>query len=368
MARVRKPSVKQRAIAAPAPAKTLLGPHATKTPAKPARKRAQPPPVPRAGRSAKPVAVDPAVARGALDAVLAAPADDAPRAAYAELLTAAGNPRGELISVGLELARLGDRSEREDARTKPLWDRFRYLQSRYAIHWVAPLRALGKPTRWRWRRGFVEELRIDGRDAGCTPSNLTAVLAAEPVTELAIEACDPDLLARLLAVPGIERIRRLAVTGWAAAESGPVLGPDVGRAIAAAKRLSSLAELRAGIQLGDGGVLALLEADALAGVTHLALGAPATSTETFAALAASPLGQRLEVLEWLREPIGAAMAQVLVTMPSLHTFVASAGHVDACRDVLAARFRDRLVVETGAGLQFLIDGLQGVTHRPAPKR
>ena len=346
MARVKKPTVKQPAIIAPAPARTLLGPQATKLPAKPARKRAQPPPIPKPGTKTKRAPLDPAAARAALAAVLAAPAHDAPRATYAALLTAAGDPRGELITLGLA----SDREPRE-------------LLARHGASWTKPLKALGKPTRWRWRRGFVEELRVNGWDAGCTPGNLAVVLAAEPVTELVIEGCDPEQLARLLAVPGIERLRRLAVSGWHASEGGTFLGRIIGRA----KRLAALAELRVGIKLGDAGVLALADADPLGAVAHLALAAPEASTETFAVLAASPLGQRVEVLEWLQEPITPPMAQVLVTMPSLHTFVGSAGYVDGCRSVLAARFRARFVVED-APQRSLLDGVKGVSHRPAPKR
>ena len=364
MARARKPSVKLPAIIAPAPAATLIGPQTSKLPAKPARKRAQPPPVPKPGAKPKFTPLDPAAARTALEAVLAAPADDAPRVAYAEMLKSAGDPRGEFIAVGLELAHKGDKSEREDPSTKPLWDRFRDLHSRNSAKWTKPLKALGKPARWRWHRGFVAELRVNGWEAGCTPGNVGAVLATEPVTELSIEGCDPELLARLLAVPGVERVRRLAVSGWDASEGGAFLG----RVVAKAKRLTSVVELRLGVKLGDAGILPLLEADPLANVVHLALGAPAASTETCAALAASPLGQRLEVLEWLRERIEPSIAKVLVTMPCLHTFVGSHGHVDGARDILAPRFRDRFVIEVEHGTQYLIDGFKGVSYRPAPKR
>jgi hypothetical protein len=229
---------------------------------------------------------------------------------------------------------------------------------------MKPLRALGKEARWRFEGDAVVELRLNGYDAGCTPSNISAVLNSEPVTDLAIEGCDPDQLARLLALPGIERIKRLAVSGWDATEGGAY----VGRVIAKAKRVSGVVELRAGIKLGDAGLASLAGADALGACVHLALGMPDASTEAFAALAASPLGQQLETLEWVREPITEELAQVIVSMPCLQTFSASVACTNAFERVFGARFRDRFIIENEPGLGYLLDGVKGISYRAPPRR
>ena len=347
---------------APVPAATLIGPHATKPPAKKARPATLPgrtrplpparPAVPKPAAKAKHAPADPARLRAALDAVLAAPDDDGPRRAYGALLSAGGDPRGDFITIGLD-AKEPDRDERSRA-----------LLARNATKWTKPLKAIGKQTRWRWHRGFVHELRVNGYDAGCTPSNVSAVLDAEPVGELAIEGCDPDQLARLLALPGIERVKRLAISGWNASEGGGF----VARVLAKATRLTGVVELRAGIKLGDAGLAALGETVALDSVVHLALGAADASTEAFAKLAASPLGQHLETLEWLRQELSDDMAKVVVSMPSLQTFVASTGYVDAFVNVFRPRFRDRFVIENEPGTGYLLDGVRGVSYRSPPKR
>ena len=287
---------------APMPAATLIGPLTTKPPAKPTRAKPPPPPPPR------PKVPKPAAKR---------------------------------------------------AQTQPPVDPVKTKAARQK-----QLRALGKQARWRFDGDVVVELRLNGYDAGCTPTNVSAILSAEPITELAIEGCDPDQLARLLALPGIERVKRLAISGWDASDGGTY----VGRVLAKASRIGGVVELRAGIKLGDAGVASLAGAEGLAACVHLALGSADASPEAFAALAASPLGQRLETFEWLRENLTADIAKLITMMPSLRTLVASTGYVDAFRDMLSARFRKHFIVESEPGMGYLIDGVRGVSHRPVPKR
>lgn len=307
MVRVKKPS--GDAPVAPAPATTMIGPHATKPPAKQA----------------------PSPAATLVGPHATKPPRKQPRA---------GTLPGRAVVP------------RPAAKPRPLPpDR------------TKPLRALGRRARWRIEDGMVRELRLDGNDAGCTARNVAAVLAAEPITELALEGCDPDLLAQLLALPGLERVTRLAVSGWIASDGGTF----VGKVLAKAKRLTAVTELRAGIELGDAGLAALAKTEALGAVTHLALGVP-RAPGAFARLAASPIGQQLETLEWLRDELSAELVQLVVTLPSLRTFVASLGHTRGFDDVLAARFRDRLVIEDQPGKTCVIDGVAGVSFRPPPKR
>lgn len=326
MARTKKPTGKQPAIQAPSarttliakgplrppaaiaepvaplPAATLIGPQTTKPPAKPVRAKPPPPPPPRA---------------------------KVPRPAP------------------------------KRAQTAPVVDPAKTKAAR-----MKQLRALGKQARWRSDGDAVVELRLNGYDAGCTPTNVSAILNAEPIVELAIEGCDPDQLARLLALPGIERVKRLAISGWDASDGGAY----VGRVLATASRIGGVTELRAGIKLGDAGLASLAGAKNLGACVHLALGSADASPEAFAALAASPLGQRLETFEWLREKLSADIAKLITMMPSLMTLVASTGYVDGFRDMFVARFRDRFVVEAEPGMGYLLDGVRGVSHRPVPKR
>ncbi|MDQ3295354.1 MAG: TIGR02996 domain-containing protein [Myxococcota bacterium] len=295
--------------------------------------------------------------------MLANPDDDHARRVYADLLSAHGDPRGDFIAVQCEIAARGNRTEREDPKTKPLWERFRELHSKHSAKWTKPLKALGKHTKWELHRGFVRALSPASEEESTTPGALADILASEPVIDLELGE-EPRLLAKLLDVAGIERVRRLGVHGWSPSSGGSFVGKVVG----AATRVTGVRELRLGVKLGDPGVRALLASRALGSVTHLAIGGPGTSAKVAEELASSPLGQQLEILEWNREEITPALAKAFIAMPKLKMFVGSDGWVDGTRDLLAERFGDGFVIEDEPGDEYILDGVAGVSLRKPWKR
>src|SRR5262245_43887591 len=92
-----------------------------------------------------------------LDAVRAAPDDDAPRLRYADWLAERGDARAELIRVQCELAR----PDVPAARRAQLLLRERELFGARRDEWLQPLRALHvEGDQVTWRRGFVEEVTL----------------------------------------------------------------------------------------------------------------------------------------------------------------------------------------------------------------
>ncbi|MBA3503268.1 MAG: TIGR02996 domain-containing protein [Myxococcota bacterium] len=297
----------------------------------------------------KSVVVDPKVST-LLAEVLANPADDDARLVYADALIAAGDPRGEFIAVQVELAKRGDKTEKQDKKTKPLWDKFRELHSKHSGKWNKPVKQFGREARWWWHRGFLRAIEINTMDTDGAKW-LADILAGEPVVDLSTGADKKQL-----DVPGIERVERLAIHDEKPAQ-----------AIAQAKRLVNIRELRIGTHVKDAGMLALVKPAALGKVTHLSLGAPGVkSAASLAKLAASPLGKRLEIFEWLREDVTPDVAKIVLAMPKLHTFVYSYGYADETRDVLAKKFGDRLVEEDEGGTDYIFEGVTGVSHRRLP--
>jgi uncharacterized protein (TIGR02996 family) len=80
-----------------------------------------------------------------LDAIRAAPADDAPRMVLADLLSELGDPRGEFIAC-----QLGGAHERVDQLLAAQLD--------WAGPFIVPVH------RWTFHRGFVDELYVDDLD------------------------------------------------------------------------------------------------------------------------------------------------------------------------------------------------------------
>src|SRR5688572_9165059 len=105
--------------------------------------------------------IDPAIAPRLLADVLANPADDDARLVYADALIAAGDPRGEFIAVQVELAKRGDKTEKQDKQTKPLWDKFRELHSKHSGKWNKPVKQFGRESRWWWHRGFLRAIEVN---------------------------------------------------------------------------------------------------------------------------------------------------------------------------------------------------------------
>ncbi len=152
--------------------------------------------------------------------ILERPDDDAPRLVLADALTAAGDPRGELIVVQCALARLGAwsgglfrdwiRDGLATADIAALRTREAKLLRQHGDAWtrdVAPFvvqRGVGL------RRGFVEFIRWDA--ARHLRDGLGPVLDAAPLVRAVSLATEPaEPLAKLYASPALRRIRELHV-------------------------------------------------------------------------------------------------------------------------------------------------------------
>src|SRR5438309_11483 len=97
-----------------------------------------------------------------IEAILQHPDDDTPRLVYADWLEEHGQgERAEFIRVQCNLARLPD----DDPRRATLQVREQKLLKEHEGEWTGPLLGLlsGMVTKWRFRRGFVDELAMEAR-------------------------------------------------------------------------------------------------------------------------------------------------------------------------------------------------------------
>jgi uncharacterized protein (TIGR02996 family) len=151
--------------------------------------------------------------RELLAAIIAAPDDDAPRLVYADWLTQRGDPRGEFITIQLELAKLCDA---DDAQTAALRAREADLLSKHKRAWVgrfggtkiqhgstAKTWTKTNPTKWDFERGFVAWCSMKSADF---VRNAPALLEAEPLRRAHLTDAGIGNLAR---VPEIAMLREL---------------------------------------------------------------------------------------------------------------------------------------------------------------
>jgi len=295
---------------------------------------------------AKKVVVDASQTAVLLAAVLAEPADDDARAVLADHLIAAGDPRGEFIAVQLELARRGDPTERQDPSTKPLWDRYRALHSRYSGRWLKSVKSITEL--WRLRRGFVEWLRV-----GSVPhAAFASILATEPVTDLAIDTLEGPHLAKLLKIPGIERVTRLAVcgfdrNGFREPRDATFIPEQLQKAV---KRLPRVTELRIGAACSDRELAAL--GRLTLPVRHLMISLERhTSDRALETFFASPFARQLAKLVITRTAID-PITKYVVALPDLEAFAATIREVDNAKP-LRSRFGKRFATEDLPSFDFI---------------
>jgi uncharacterized protein (TIGR02996 family) len=167
--------------------------------------------------------------------------DDGPRLVYADELQHRGDPRGEFIAVQCELARLGyarrpgagnwegdaliDPEAIDQTNVRRLRMRENALLDEHGEAWAAEVRPLAHYNAYRFERGFVARVTVDGRkpiddlldavpmldalDFGLLPAN-ASTLAAAPIAqvrELDLPAHGMHALAKLAA----PRLRRLVL-------------------------------------------------------------------------------------------------------------------------------------------------------------
>lgn len=144
------------------------------------------------------------------DEIVASPSDDGVRAVLADLLQAAGDPRGELISLQLLSA--------EDAAATDRQDRIQQLLRDHARDWLGPLHEIAQAA--RFERGFLGALEIEAKWPADNPrwerplANRTLLT----VTELPQPAWSSPLgeergivYSRFVTSPALAALRRIEV-------------------------------------------------------------------------------------------------------------------------------------------------------------
>jgi uncharacterized protein (TIGR02996 family) len=257
-----------------------------------------------------------------LNAVLAAPDDDAPRLVYADALQTDGDLRGELIAVQCELARLGcEDSERlfldwvgdaladdkalDDGRIAKLRQREGALLKKHGRAWAAAFVPSGLPAQSaRFWRGFVEHVGWDAqaRSAG----SLDAVMKRTPITSLmptgAAKAKD---LAAFLGLPALDRIQSIY--------NGSVC--EAGLVPFAAAKLSGLRRLLLNHAGGAHELAELAGAAFLPRLSGLVLSSFSLAVPEITALFSKT--KKLEELQLIDTRLGAAGVAALAELPSV---------------------------------------------------
>ena len=134
-----------------------------------------------------------------LGAVLAAPDDDAPRLAFADLMDSAGDPRGRFIRMSLDLARLDPEAPRATILAVEVGE----LADQHGASWAGPVAAL--VAHYVFHRGFVAEVTLTAR---ALLDHAPQLFAAAPIQHLNLTGTS-GLEAELFGSPHLARIRSL---------------------------------------------------------------------------------------------------------------------------------------------------------------
>jgi uncharacterized protein (TIGR02996 family) len=204
-----------------------------------------------------------------LDAVVASPADDAPRLQYAAWLDqhAGGiagrapdemHARADFIRLQIELERFPEGDAERTSRER----RARELLARHQQDWEADLAARGVES-VTFRRGFPDRVDLFASDF---VKHAAELFGAAPITRAAIGVVNgPDEWHELLNCPKLRHLSSLSLYGSRLGNSGA-------QAVAECPHLAKLSSLyleSAGI--GTAGVRSLAAAPALRSLRHLSL-------------------------------------------------------------------------------------------------
>jgi uncharacterized protein (TIGR02996 family) len=178
-----------------------------------------------------------------LEAILAAPEDDALRLVYADWLEDRGGPgdaaRAEFIRTQMELASLAD----DDPRRPPLKDREHEFLAEHERRWLGDWPSY--VPHWRFERGLLTEIETS---TGTLVEAGADLFARHPITRLVLEPEDayvPGPVEEVGAAPWLARLVSLRLLKWnmSVGETEPVL---------ASPHLTGLTELDAS-DAADGG-------------------------------------------------------------------------------------------------------------------
>jgi uncharacterized protein (TIGR02996 family) len=280
--------------------------------------------------------------RGAfIEAVCAAPEDDAPRLVYADWLEDHGDEhdraRAEFIRLQCQQGRMAP----DDPKDQPakLAAALRAAHARTWRNRDIPWSVRGQCKVTGFQRGFWEsaEVWFDADTYPVRGEQVAALLAANPFRSLRIFGGASDVAPALARCPQAGSLRRLEVEGdphgaaflhaadVAALAGSPHLaglqelrlyihefGDEGARALAGSPHLRNLSVLRfSTCRIGDSGVEALAESEVLAKVTHLHLPYNDIGGEGALALVRAPHLGQLQVLELDGDDLGAAALEAL---------------------------------------------------------
>lgn len=248
----------------------------------------------------------------ALAEVLAHPDDDAPRRAYAAVLTQRTDPRGEFIDVQCELARGVD----DASRKKALEDREAALRKGHEGEWLRWLRgALGVEFSCDFHRGFAESVYVS---AEAFPEVAEALFALAPVQKLTCWDVTAKAIPRLAAVAQLGRVRALDLSFNHRDARARHLGAKGARALFKSPHLGALRRLNLLEQrIGDDGALALARGQSLGALTDLNLSGNELTAAGAASLASCARLSALRTLDLVDNAIGDEGAAALASSPHL---------------------------------------------------
>ncbi len=328
-----------------------------------------------------------------LDAVLARPADDAPRLVYADWLSEHGEPRGELIAVQCELARTTDAARFLDLEARQV-----SLLSSHGEAWLGPLAQ--ESLQVEFRRGFVD--RVTVIDAGALAA-LGDLMQREPVRAVTFATTRGLDVPSLAAAPWLSRLEALSLhagprgMGLDAEDVGRLLESrslqglsaltlrghrlsDVGALVLAANVPAALPRLRSlaveqdevsevgaqglastrwvgalehlalgGNALGEGGAEAIAFARRPGQLKSLDLSGNAIGTGGAVAIARAPRLETLEALRLARNRIGAGGVEALLGSPHLRALRALSLDGNPMGQALRRRLEARFPSGTDSG-------------------
>jgi uncharacterized protein (TIGR02996 family) len=179
--------------------------------------------------------------------IIHAPHEDLPRLVLADWLEEQGQfDRAELIRVQVQLQDLNE----SDSEYSELHQREQGLLSRFQVEWKSELPEI-RGLHWEaFDRGFVGTVRID--DPEILLNEGPRLFAATPITRLRLHRTDPQLLARIVQMQGIQHLIELDLG------DGNYISNQGAEAIANSPYLSQLRELKLrSNRLGPAGVRAL---------------------------------------------------------------------------------------------------------------
>jgi uncharacterized protein (TIGR02996 family) len=257
-----------------------------------------------------------------LATILENPDDDAPRLVYADWLEEQGDVvRAEFIRIECQLEHLRVRSRichalefrarqllcisdgiflYEGNLSPELESRDHQRVSRHGARWAETLSTL--ITYWGFRRGFVEEVGMSGRQF---LGNAEVLFRLAPVRHVAFARVPPVLAPTLTVSPFLARLRSLSL-------AHNRIGPKGARCLGGCPHLGGLKALNLmHCRIGDTGLPALLASSHLGGLAALDLWNNDLSAASARLLATTRTLNRLDYLSLGCNPVGREGEQML---------------------------------------------------------